>query len=104
MAARLLLGVIAALRWLGWRPLAALGAVSYGVYLWHLPLLLVARHAGLLPTTLGPRLLVVLTGSVAATALSWRWIERPWIERRRIGRSERHRVPMRPIAAAERAG
>lgn len=67
--------------WLGSRPLAAIGEVSYGLYLWHLPLLLVARTAGLLPHALVPRLAVVLTLSLLAAAASWRFVERPWIER-----------------------
>jgi peptidoglycan/LPS O-acetylase OafA/YrhL len=75
-----------AVGWLGWRPLAALGAISYGLYLWHLPLLLVMRHASLLPVALGPRLFVVLAVSVAAAAVSWRYIERPCTEHRWVGR------------------
>jgi len=58
---------------------------------------------GLLPAALSPRLLVVLAISVVAAALSWRWIERPWIKRGR-SRGEHGRVPMRPAAAAEPAG
>ena len=38
-----------AMGWLRWRPLAGVGVVSYGLYLWHLPLLLVLRDAGALP-------------------------------------------------------
>jgi len=93
-----------AVGWLGWRPFAALGAISYGLYLWHLPLLLVMRHAGLLPTALVPRLSVVLAVTVAAAAMSWRWIERPCIERRWVGRGERRRIPPRAGAATEAAG
>jgi peptidoglycan/LPS O-acetylase OafA/YrhL len=90
--------------WLGWRPLAALGTISYGLYLWHLPLLIVAREAGLLPGALAPRALVVLALSVAAASASWRWIERPWIEHRWVRRGERPRLPARPATAAESAG
>lgn len=93
-----------AVGWLGWRPFAALGVISYGLYLWHLPLLLVMRQAGLLPAALGPRLLVVLAVTVAAAAVSWRWIERPWIERRWVRRGEHRRIPPRAGAAAEAAG
>ena len=41
-----------AMDWLRWRPLAGIGVVSYGLYLWHLPLLLVLREAGALPHAL----------------------------------------------------
>ncbi len=78
-----------AVRWLGWRPLAAIGTVSYGLYLWHLPLLLVMDRAGLLPAALPLRLVVVLAVSLAAAAASWRFVERPWIRgRSAAGRRE----------------
>ena len=44
------------LRGLAWRPLAGAGIVSYGLYLWHLPVLLAVREAGLLPEPFVPRL------------------------------------------------
>jgi peptidoglycan/LPS O-acetylase OafA/YrhL len=87
--------------WLGLRPLAALGTVSYGLYLWHLPLLLVARQAGLLPDALVPRMLVVLALSVVAAAASWHWIERPWIDRASAARRERARARGRAGAPAQ---
>jgi peptidoglycan/LPS O-acetylase OafA/YrhL len=68
-----------AVRWLSARPLASLGVISYGIYLWHLPLILTVRQVGLLPTTLIPRLSVVLLLSIGAGALSWVLIERPAI-------------------------
>lgn len=63
--------------WLRARPLVSVGVVSYGLYLWHLPLLIVARWLGLLPEPLAPRMLVVLALSLAAAVLSWRLVERP---------------------------
>jgi len=86
------LGSGPAVGWLAWRPLAALGTASYGLYLWHLPLLLSARHAGLLPAALGPRLLVVLALTIPVAAASWRWVERPCIERGSLG-GRRRRAP-----------
>lgn len=96
-----------AVRWLGWRPLAALGTISYGLYLWHLPLLLVLRHAGLLPDPIAPRFAVVLAVSVVAASASWRYVERPWIERRTVatGTTERPAATRgAAAAAAEPAG
>ena len=92
-----------AVRWLSWRPLAGVGVVSYGLYLWHVPLLLVVREAGLLPAPLAPRLLVVLAISLAAAAASWRWVERPWVERRPAARGEPRRRPAGATTAAEPA-
>ena len=93
-----------AVRWLGRRPLAPIGVVSYGLYLWHLPLLLVVREAGLLPHAIIPRLLVVLAISLPVAAASWRWIERPWIERRRSARSaDRRRAGDIALAGGQRA-
>jgi peptidoglycan/LPS O-acetylase OafA/YrhL len=66
-----------ALGWLSARPLVALGVISYGIYLWHLPLLLSVRQLGLLPAAFAPRLAVVLLLAIGAAALSWRLVERP---------------------------
>jgi peptidoglycan/LPS O-acetylase OafA/YrhL len=88
------------LRGLAWRPLAGAGVVSYGLYLWHLPVLLAVREAGLLPEPFVPRLAVVLTLSFLAAWLSWRLVERPaiaWSHRRA---EQRARVPVATPAPA----
>lgn len=90
-----------AVGWLAWRPLAAIGLVSYGVYLWHLPLLIALREAGLLPSHIAPRLLVVLAVTLPLAAASWRWVERPLMARRARERRERAALPAR--AATESA-
>lgn len=53
------------------------GELSYGVYLWHVPLLLVLRANGLLPLNVVGALLVVLPLTLLVASASWRWIERP---------------------------
>jgi peptidoglycan/LPS O-acetylase OafA/YrhL len=70
-------------RWLEWRPLAALGTISYGLYLYHklLPhwmLTGLARRLGL--AWQAPELLeaaVIFLIALAMAALSWVMIERP---------------------------
>jgi peptidoglycan/LPS O-acetylase OafA/YrhL len=80
-----------AMSWLATRPLAAVGLISYGVYLWHLPLILVIRQIGLLPATFAPRLVMVLALAIGAGTLSWILIERP-IMRLMAARRDRARV------------
>ena len=63
-------------RWLGARPMVAIGLLSYSIYLWHWPLLAVARNL------LGVRLpwpvaAGVILLSLAVAAGSWRWVEEP---------------------------
>jgi peptidoglycan/LPS O-acetylase OafA/YrhL len=62
--------------WTRFRPLAALGLVSYGVYLWHVPLMLFGQRLDLLPHAFAPRLVVVLVPAVAAGTVSWLLVER----------------------------
>lgn len=75
---------------LAWRPLAWAGGISYGLYLWHVPLLLWLRAHDLIPG--GDPLGAVLVGlplSLLAGWLSFRFVERPaiaWSRRtRRLG-------------------
>lgn len=73
---------------LAWRPLAGMGRISYGLYLWHLPV-----YAVLLPRLLGlpvgARSAVVVVASLAVAGLSYVAVERPFLrlkERRWGGR------------------
>ncbi|MEA2828083.1 MAG: hypothetical protein QOG43_2522 [Actinomycetota bacterium] len=75
---------------LGWKPLAALGKISYGLYLWHLPV-----YAVLLPHVidqpLAVRSAVVVAASTAIAGLSYVAVERPFL--RLKDRRGRARVP-----------
>jgi peptidoglycan/LPS O-acetylase OafA/YrhL len=62
-------------RWLG--GLSWVGVRSYGLYLWHVPLILFLRRLDVLPLSFFPALLIVLPVVLGAAAFSWRFVERP---------------------------
>jgi peptidoglycan/LPS O-acetylase OafA/YrhL len=63
-------------RVLRWRVLGVIGMVSYGLYLWHLPVFtVVSRHGHDLSRS--QRTVVGLSITAAAVAFSWFVIERP---------------------------
>ena len=76
-----------------------LGRRSYGLYLWHYPILWVL-HERIAPpgTPAAATIALVVAGvllSVAAAEASWRWIEAPVLEGRGRGRSRNARTPGR---------
>ena len=92
--------------WASWSPLVALGTISYGVYLWHLPLLLALRSANALPLHLIPALALVLAASVLVATASWFGLERPairWANRATRRPAERGERARRPVLAGSRA-
>jgi peptidoglycan/LPS O-acetylase OafA/YrhL len=60
---------------LGWRPLRWIGVRSYGIYLWHYPVIVLTSPAN--STEDLPRAALQIAASVALAALSWRFIEEP---------------------------
>ena len=64
-------------RALSWRPLRWLGIRSYGIYLWHWPV--IALTVGLAPRSAGTTTarLVDLVVPVGLAAFSWHWLEQP---------------------------
>lgn len=84
---------------LAFRPLVSLGRISYSFYLWHLPILylpvsreLVARlPAGRLTGTV-----VLFIVSAAVSALSYRFVERPFLQRKA-------RASVVPVASQEKS-
>jgi peptidoglycan/LPS O-acetylase OafA/YrhL len=87
----------AAGRALAWRPLVWVGTLSYGLYLWHWPLVVFARRQGLDGV---PLWFAVLTLTVAAAWLSARFVEEP-IRRGRLLRREL--TPRRSVVTAAAA-
>lgn len=63
------------------RPAVTLGTISYGIYLWHFPLIQWLRGERLMPDGLWTAALLVLTLSAAAGAASWWLVERPALRR-----------------------
>ncbi len=71
---------------LGWRPLRWIGVRSYGIYLWHYPVIVLTT-----PANAGENLVRAgwqMAASVVAAALSWRFIEEP-VRHGAIGRLTR---------------
>jgi peptidoglycan/LPS O-acetylase OafA/YrhL len=83
-------------RALAWRPLVRLGAISYGVYLWHWPIFLALN--GERTGWSGWRLFALrCAATIAVAAASWWLLEQP------IRRWRPVIVPMLPLAAATAA-
>lgn len=76
----------AAGRFLSLRPMVAMGLISYSAYLWHQPVLAyMTVWRGVKPE--GALLWTGLAMILLASWLSWRYIEQPFRDRRRVGRA-----------------
>lgn len=85
-------------------PIRWLGTVSYGTYLWHMPVLFSLKAQGRLPDTVVPAFLAVLLPALALAAVSWYAIERPVLRRAAGRRRERSgKRPARPLRPAYRS-
>jgi peptidoglycan/LPS O-acetylase OafA/YrhL len=83
---------------LRWRPLAGLGRVSYGVYVYHWPLFLWLNHehTGLTGVPLAG---LRLAATAAAAGASYRWLEQPIRQQRwRMPRLALTGVPAIPVS------
>jgi peptidoglycan/LPS O-acetylase OafA/YrhL len=70
-------------RVLSWTPLVGIGLISYSAYLWHQPLFAFARHNSL--EEISASLATVLLGVTFVLAyLSWRFVEQPFRDRKRV--------------------
>jgi peptidoglycan/LPS O-acetylase OafA/YrhL len=58
-------------------PMRELGTLSYGMYLWHFPLIYGLRAAHLWPHELVPAMAITLAGATGLAAVSWYGLERP---------------------------
>lgn len=84
---------------LTWGPLRAIGHRSYGLYLWHFPIIMVGLEYDVLPWVV--RAIVLAGLSFAAAWLSWRFVEQPFLRRGTVAAElpVRGRVERASIAA-----
>ena len=74
--------------WTVWRPLVALGAASYAIYLVHNPVLSVLVRVLPDGTSIGVGYVAIALGALGVGLLYWRLYERPalaWVRRRVVG-------------------
>jgi peptidoglycan/LPS O-acetylase OafA/YrhL len=62
---------------LGWKPLRWIGVRSYGIYLWHFPVIVLTTPGGVANGAEPLRELLQLAAIVGISALSWRFVEEP---------------------------
>jgi acetyltransferase len=75
--------------WMRIPQLVWVGVVSYGFYLWHVPVILFAKRLGVLPNGFFMALALALPPALAIAAASWRFVERPLMMRAARGRRAR---------------
>lgn len=82
MAAAVLVAVLAhpaasISRLLSWKPLLWVGVRSYGIYLWHYPVMILTSPASGSGDLSLPQVVLQITASVILAALSWKYVEEP---------------------------
>jgi peptidoglycan/LPS O-acetylase OafA/YrhL len=81
--------------WLSWRPLTLVGLLSYSIYMWHEPLMMLLENVGLIgrsPAALPAAILIMLVAAFLVGGLSYHLIEYPTSKLRAIrGRDGRPR-------------
>jgi peptidoglycan/LPS O-acetylase OafA/YrhL len=88
-------------RALGYTPLRWIGVRSYGIYLWHYPIIVLTAAAGTAGMPVSPvRAVAIVAATLAVAAASWRFIEEPI----RRGARLRWVVPAKPSETQAAAG
>ena len=66
----------------GWllesRPMVFIGLISYSLYLWHWPLIIIGREGFEITTSSAQSKLLILAASFLAATVSWRFVEQPF--------------------------
>ena len=70
---------------LGWRPLRWIGVRSYGIYLWHFPVIVLTTPGGVANGREYLRAALQVAAIIGISALSWKYVEEP-IRHGAIGR------------------
>ena len=89
-------GETAVAKGLSFRPIVFLGRISYSIYLWHLPVLVAL--AGV-QREIGVRTIVAVALTVVLATCSWRFIEVPFLLRRRQAKAGLLEGAARPVPA-----
>lgn len=85
---------------LAWRPLAGIGRISYGLYLWHFPIFGILRKAirGNIdpanPVSVTLAVMLLLAATLVVALASYRWVEQPALRlKRRFPPGDRAEAP-----------
>jgi peptidoglycan/LPS O-acetylase OafA/YrhL len=62
---------------LGWKPLRWIGVRSYGIYLWHFPIIVLTTPGGVANGAEPLRELLQAAATIGVAALSWKYLEEP---------------------------
>lgn len=89
------IGAGPSIAWIRAWPLASLGVVSYGFYLWHVPLILFGQSIGIETSGFVPMFLIFFPVTLLFAMGSWFLVEKPLIARV-------HRAPRRAEAERKR--
>lgn len=71
-------------RLLSWRPVVFVGRISYSLYLWHWPVLILVQQWNIFPLNT-TQTIACLVASFGIAVLSWRFVEQPFRSKRLVG-------------------